>query len=196
MLSGNDFQRNNEVDVDRQRQAATAATFLARHRAPPVLLLPNAWDAMSARIFIAAGFDALATTSGGVAWALGYPDGEAAPWAEVVTATALSIRPARSRADRRIRPGGRRAGQHHRPRRHARCEGVRAYGRCPDHGCFGANFGDDVGDAKACSAVARHRQLRHAGCANAPSRRPKAFRNEGISTCKHDWIPAKPSPKG
>jgi hypothetical protein len=80
--------------VDRQRQAATAATFLARHRAPPVLLLPNAWDAMSARIFIAAGFDALATTSGGVAWALGYPDGEAAPWAEVVTATARIVRAA------------------------------------------------------------------------------------------------------
>jgi hypothetical protein len=82
------------VDVDRQRQAATAATFLARHRAPPVLSLPNAWDAMSARIFIAAGFDALATTSGGVAWALGYPDGEAAPWAEVVTATARIVRAA------------------------------------------------------------------------------------------------------
>ena len=36
------------------------------------------WDALSARLFVAAGFDALATTSGGVAWALGYPDGELA----------------------------------------------------------------------------------------------------------------------
>jgi hypothetical protein len=59
-----------------------ARSFLARHHASPVLLLPNAWDALSARIFVAAGFDAVATTSGGVAWALGYPDGEHTPWAE------------------------------------------------------------------------------------------------------------------
>jgi hypothetical protein len=52
------------------------------------LLLPNAWDAMSARQFEAAGFGAIATTSGGLAWALGFPDGERAPWQEVVAATA------------------------------------------------------------------------------------------------------------
>jgi 2-methylisocitrate lyase-like PEP mutase family enzyme len=57
-------------------------------------LLPNAWDALSARLFVAAGFDALATTSGGVAWALGYPDGEHAPWSEVVAATARIVRAA------------------------------------------------------------------------------------------------------
>jgi 2-methylisocitrate lyase-like PEP mutase family enzyme len=49
---------------------------------------------MSARLFVAAGFDALATTSGGVAWALGYPDGEQAPWSEVVAATARIVRSA------------------------------------------------------------------------------------------------------
>lgn len=64
-----------------------ARRFLARHRAPPLLLLPNVWDALSARLFVAAGFDALATTSGGSAWALGYPDGEIAPWSAVVAAT-------------------------------------------------------------------------------------------------------------
>jgi 2-methylisocitrate lyase-like PEP mutase family enzyme len=47
---------------------------------------------MSAKIFVAAGFEAVATTSGGVAWALGYPDGEAAPWPEVVAATARIAR--------------------------------------------------------------------------------------------------------
>jgi 2-methylisocitrate lyase-like PEP mutase family enzyme len=72
--------------VEKSHQAERARAFLARHRAPP-LLLPNVWDPMSARIFVAAGFDALATTSGGLAWALGYPDGEAAPWREVVAAT-------------------------------------------------------------------------------------------------------------
>ena len=57
------------------------------HRGPRLLLLPNAWDAMSARIFEAAGFEAIGTTSGGLAWALGFPDGEKAPWNEVVAAT-------------------------------------------------------------------------------------------------------------
>lgn len=49
---------------------------------------------MSARLFVDAGFDALATTSGGVAWALGYPDGEHTPWKEVVAATARIVRAA------------------------------------------------------------------------------------------------------
>ena len=64
-----------------------AERFRQLHRTPPILLLPNAWDPMSARIFEAAGFPAVATTSGGLSWALGYPDGEKAPWAEVVAAT-------------------------------------------------------------------------------------------------------------
>lgn len=73
-------------------QADLAKSFLARHRAPPALVLPNAWDGLSARLFVAAGFDALATTSGGVAWALGYPDGKSTPWPEVVAATARIVR--------------------------------------------------------------------------------------------------------
>lgn len=67
-------------------------SFLERHRRPPVLLLPNVWDALSARLFAEAGFEALATTSGGVAWALGYPDGEVAPWPEVLSATERIVR--------------------------------------------------------------------------------------------------------
>lgn len=78
--------------MDRAQQTEMASWFLARHRSPPILLLPNVWDAMSARLFAAAGFDALATTSGGVAWALGYPDGEQTPWSEVVAQTARIVR--------------------------------------------------------------------------------------------------------
>src|SRR5689334_6377974 len=78
---------------DRQKQLTE--TFRRAHRPPPLLLLPNAWDAMSARQFEAAGFGAVATTSGGVAWSLGCPDGEAAPWQEVVTATARIVRAVR-----------------------------------------------------------------------------------------------------
>lgn len=75
---------------DRQHQLAEA--FRQAHRPPPVLLLPNAWDAMSARQFEAAGFGAIATTSGGLAWDLGYPDGEKAPWEEVLAATSRIVR--------------------------------------------------------------------------------------------------------
>jgi len=40
------------------------------------LLLPNAWDAASARVFEAAGFGAIGTTSAGIAYAEGFRDGE------------------------------------------------------------------------------------------------------------------------
>src|SRR5260370_36734131 len=78
-------------------QAQQAELFRNMHRGPVLLLLPNAWDAMSARVFVAAGFGAIATTSGGVAWSLGYADGAQAPWDEVVAATARIVRVARVR---------------------------------------------------------------------------------------------------
>ena len=74
--------------MSRGEQTIKAELFRAMHRGPHLLVLPNAWDPISARIVAASGFPAIATTSGGVAWALGYPDGEAAPWADVVAATA------------------------------------------------------------------------------------------------------------
>ena len=46
------------------------------HSGPRMLVLPNAWDAASAKIIERCGFSALATTSSGVAGSLGYPDGE------------------------------------------------------------------------------------------------------------------------
>jgi 2-methylisocitrate lyase-like PEP mutase family enzyme len=78
---------------DNQKQLADA--FRRAHRGPPLLLLPNAWDAMSARQFEAAGFGAVATTSGGIAWALGHADGEKAPWPEVVAAHERVVRAVR-----------------------------------------------------------------------------------------------------
>jgi 2-methylisocitrate lyase-like PEP mutase family enzyme len=78
--------------MDAAQQARQAERFRSMHQAPPLLLLPNAWDALSARIFETAGFAAIATTSGGVSWAIGYADGEAAPWDEVVAATRRIVR--------------------------------------------------------------------------------------------------------
>ena len=73
-------------------QAAKAEAFRAMHRGPELLLMANAWDPVTARLFEAEGFAAVATTSGGVSWATGYPDGEAAPWDEVVGQTARIAR--------------------------------------------------------------------------------------------------------
>jgi 2-methylisocitrate lyase-like PEP mutase family enzyme len=64
----------------------------ALHRTPPILVLPNAWDAASARLIEAEGFPAIATTSAGVAAALGYPDGGVVPSNEMIEAIARIAR--------------------------------------------------------------------------------------------------------
>ncbi len=68
--------------MDPDRQQRHAAAFLAMHQTPPILVLPNAWDVISALIFETEGFQAIATTSAGVAATLGYPDGERMSLAE------------------------------------------------------------------------------------------------------------------
>jgi 2-methylisocitrate lyase-like PEP mutase family enzyme len=50
-----------------------------------LLILPNAWDAASARVIEAAGAKAIATSSAAVAWAHGYPDGQALPFDAIVS---------------------------------------------------------------------------------------------------------------
>ncbi|MDH5822873.1 isocitrate lyase/phosphoenolpyruvate mutase family protein [Luteimonas sp. RD2P54] len=55
------------------------ATFRDLHRGPSPLLLPNAWDAASARLWQQAGAAALATSSAALAWSCGYADGGALP---------------------------------------------------------------------------------------------------------------------
>lgn len=60
----------------REQQKTKADLFRKLHHGPRLLLLPNAWDVASARIFEDTGFPAIATTSAGIAFTLGYPDGE------------------------------------------------------------------------------------------------------------------------
>ena len=62
------------------------------HRPGAPLLLPNAWDAATARAVVAAGFPVVATTSGGVAGTLGYEDHEGAPGDEMLAAAARIAR--------------------------------------------------------------------------------------------------------
>jgi len=56
------------------------------------LILPNAWDAASARLVEDAGASAIATSSAAVAWAHGYPDGEALTPAILLPAVAEILR--------------------------------------------------------------------------------------------------------
>jgi Phosphoenolpyruvate phosphomutase len=56
------------------------------HHADEMLVLPNVWDAASAKIVAEAGFPVVATASAAISAMLGYPDGEGAPWQEMFAA--------------------------------------------------------------------------------------------------------------
>lgn len=60
--------------------------FRKLHQGPGLLLLPNAWDALSARLIESLGAQAIATTSAGLAWSRGYPDGNALPEEQLIAA--------------------------------------------------------------------------------------------------------------
>ena len=69
-----------------------AGALRALHVPGDPLVLPNAWDAGTARLVEQAGFAAVATTSSGVADALGYADGEQTPVDEMLAAVARVAR--------------------------------------------------------------------------------------------------------
>jgi 2-methylisocitrate lyase-like PEP mutase family enzyme len=81
----------------RPAQADKAARFLALHGGPAPLLMPNPWDAGSAKLLASLGFEALATTSSGFAATLGRMDGSVdreealAHAASIVAATELPL---------------------------------------------------------------------------------------------------------
>ncbi len=65
-------------------QKEKAELFRRLHHGDDILVLPNAWDAISARMIEVEGFPAAATGSAGVAAVLGYADGERIPRAEMM----------------------------------------------------------------------------------------------------------------
>ncbi|MGE8501473.1 MAG: isocitrate lyase/PEP mutase family protein [Pseudomonas sp.] len=75
--------------ADTQQQKALA--FQALHQREQLLVLPNPWDAGSAKILAALGFEALATTSAGLAFSLGRADGEGLISREATLANARAI---------------------------------------------------------------------------------------------------------
>jgi 2-methylisocitrate lyase-like PEP mutase family enzyme len=60
--------------------------FRKLHQGPGVLLLPNAWDAGTARLIESLGAQAIATTSAALAWSRGYADGNALPEEQLIAA--------------------------------------------------------------------------------------------------------------
>lgn len=70
------MEEKDDTLMNSSTQKEKAMQFRQLHSGPKMLVLPNAWDAASARILAQAGFPAIATTSSGVAAALGYPDGQ------------------------------------------------------------------------------------------------------------------------
>jgi 2-methylisocitrate lyase-like PEP mutase family enzyme len=62
--------------MTKDEQRIQAERFLGNHQAPPILVLPNAWDVISARLFELEGFKAIGTTSAGISATLGYADGQ------------------------------------------------------------------------------------------------------------------------
>ncbi|MGO9828381.1 MAG: isocitrate lyase/phosphoenolpyruvate mutase family protein [Terriglobales bacterium] len=78
-----------------ESQTNKAIQFRQLHRGPAVLVLPNTWDVASARIFEEAGFPAIATTSAGIAFSLGYPDGQRIPREEMMARIGRIVRAVR-----------------------------------------------------------------------------------------------------
>lgn len=64
------------MTFDRNAQAKKARDFLALHHDPKLLVLPNVWDPLGARMLVSLGFPAVATASAAVAYSLGHDDGE------------------------------------------------------------------------------------------------------------------------
>src|ERR1700677_2834658 len=61
-------------------------SFRNLHQGPGLLLLPNAWDAVTARLIESLGAKAIATTSAGLAWSRGYSDGSHLPEDQLIAA--------------------------------------------------------------------------------------------------------------
>jgi 2-methylisocitrate lyase-like PEP mutase family enzyme len=72
-------------------QAEKGARFKALHARPGAFVIPNPWDAGTARILAGLGFEALTTTSAGLAFSLGRRDGAGAVTRDETLANARAI---------------------------------------------------------------------------------------------------------
>jgi len=80
------------LSAEKLAMSHITATFRRLHDNTTPLRLPNAWDAGSARLFESLGATAIATTSAGVAWTLGFQDGRRLPVNEAIAAASRIAR--------------------------------------------------------------------------------------------------------
>ncbi|MGE7762506.1 isocitrate lyase/PEP mutase family protein [Peribacillus sp. NPDC097895] len=74
-----------------QKQTKKFHTFQQLHSQSSTFVLPNAWDASSARIFQESGFKAIGTTSAGMAISLGYSDGGNLPFEKLIDSLKMIV---------------------------------------------------------------------------------------------------------
>jgi len=82
----------SRLELAMRSQKDKAQDFRELHHGKRILILPNAWDVPSARIFENEGFPAVATSSAGLMVSLGYPDGEVIDRDELVSAIRRIVR--------------------------------------------------------------------------------------------------------
>jgi 2-methylisocitrate lyase-like PEP mutase family enzyme len=119
------------------QQTKKAGAFRAMHTGTGAVVLPNVWDVASARIIEDMGFPAIATTSAGVAFAQGFPDGQKIPADQMITAVARIAANVRVPVTADVE-----AGYGQRPE-----DAGRTAGKLIDAGAVGLNFEDATGDA-------------------------------------------------
>lgn len=71
----------------KERQIELARKFKEMHHDKNLFLLPNAWNGGSAKVFEKQGFGTVGTTSAGIAFSMGYPDGEAIVFSDLIRIT-------------------------------------------------------------------------------------------------------------
>jgi 2-methylisocitrate lyase-like PEP mutase family enzyme len=119
-------------------QRKKAEAFRAMHTGAGAVVLPNVWDVASARIIEEAGFPAIATTSAGIAFAQGFPDGQKIPAEQMITAIAQIAANIRAPVTADVE-----AGYGQRPE-----DAARTGRKVIDAGAVGMNFEDATGDAE------------------------------------------------
>lgn len=119
-------------------QKRKAETFLAMHTGPEAVVLTNVWDVASARIIEEAGFAALATTSAGIAFAQGFPDGQKIPANRMVAVIANIAQAVRVPVTADVE-----AGYGQRPE-----DATRTARQVIEAGAVGMNFEDATGDSE------------------------------------------------
>src|SRR6201993_2618502 len=118
-------------------QKKKAEAFRAMHTGEGAVVLPNVWDVARARIIQEARFEAIATTSAGIAFALGFPDGQKIPAEQMIAAIAPIATAVRVPVTADVEAGYGQAPE----------DAGRTARNVIDAGAVGMNFEDATGDA-------------------------------------------------